>query len=252
MSKLLILFLLPLSLLSELYEIPNRSASYENAKQECKMLDGGPWRLLTIQELYTLKGRTDIFSKNESFWAINTLKDGIAITSTGSEGEGISPEGTTKGYSFYLQDGDISVTPLQKKVGVICSDNPLPDIRYNFKKGPYGVIDADNDIIWMTLDASNKKKRYTHEKAIEFCEAQSYLKREWRLPSLDELYGIVDYSRTRPTVNTHLFGMMMHRYYWSEDEFNENESYVVGFKFGSIATSSNKNRSYVRCVSDME
>jgi hypothetical protein len=252
MLKLFLLSIVPLLIWAKVYEIPDITADYERAQQECAQLENGNWRLPTIQELYTLKGRTDFFSKNESFWAINRVKDGISIISTGSEGDAGSPEGTTKGYSFYLQDGDISLSPLLKKMGVICTDNPMPQIKRDLKKGPYGVVDADHDIIWMSLDATDKKKRYTHENAVAFCENQDYLKRQWRLPTLDELYSIVDYSHTRPTLDTKIFGMMMHRYYWSDDAFNESESYVVGFKFGSIATSSNKNRSYVRCVSDME
>jgi len=103
----------------------------------------------------------------------------------------------------------------------------------------------------MPLDASDKKKRYTYDEAQEQCELSTFNGRSWRLPTLDELYGIVTYEQNRPSVNTALFGMMMHRYYWSSDEFGADDAYVVGFKFGSVATSSKKNRSYVRCVSDL-
>ena len=45
---------------------------------------------------------------------------------------------------------------------------------------------------------------------------------------------------------------MMSRYYWSDDTFGEHEAYVVGFKLGSVATSTKSNHSYFRCVSDLD
>ncbi len=239
MLKTLLLSVLFLSLHAKVYEMPDLVVDYERAKQECSKKADGPWRLLNIQELYSLKGKTDFFSKNEKFWALNTFQDGPL-------------QEDKKGYSFYLENGDINAVRLRKHLAVICTDNPTPSFKRNLKKGPYGVIDNDLKIIWMSLDAHNKKKRYKYEQAIELCEEQTYLKRTWRLAKLDELYSIVDYSQTRPAVNTHIFGEMMKRYYWSSDTFNNDKSYAVGFKFGSIAASSNRNRSYVRCVSDIE
>ena len=76
--------------------------------------------------------------------------------------------------------------------------------------------------------------------------------RSWRLPSVDELYGIVTYDRIQPSVPVDYFGVMMSRYYWSDDALDNTHAYVVGFKLGSVATSDKGNRSYFRCVSDIE
>ncbi len=240
----------PLLLLATWKELPDTAANYESAKSACRDL-GGTWRLPDIRELFPLRGKTEQFSANESFWADNTFYDGIVVGNTGSEGEGGELEGTKRGYTFFLKDGDIAITPLQKETGVLCTNSAKPNFKQQFALSKSGVIDKERDIVWMSLDASDKKKRYTYDEAQEACERSDYNGRSWRLPTLDELYGIVTYGQNRPSVNTSLFGMMMHRYYWSGDAFNADDAYVVGFKFGSVATSSKRNRSYVRCVSEL-
>jgi hypothetical protein len=114
------------------------------------------------------------------------------------------------------------------------------------------VKDSQNHLIWLDLEQTgvNTKKAFTL--AQEYCEALSIDERMWRLPTVEELYSIVDYKEAFPSVNTALFGKMYKRYYWSDDSFGQNHAYVVGFKIGSVATSTKTNSSYFRCVSDIE
>ncbi|MDD2839075.1 MAG: DUF1566 domain-containing protein, partial [Sulfuricurvum sp.] len=105
-------------------------------------------------------------------------------------------------------------------------------------------------LLWHSLDATDKRVKYTFEKAKEMCENLALGGRVWRLPSVEELYGIVDYRFSRPTVDMHYFGVMMQRYYWTADSLNDKEAYVVGFKLGGVATAPKKEEIYARCVSD--
>ncbi len=81
-----------------------------------------------------------------------------------------------------------------------------------------------------------KKAKFSYEGAVEMCQNLSLWGRNWRLPSLEEMYSIVDYSFSRPTVDMKFFGSVMQRYYWTSDTLNDAETYVVGFKLGSVAT----------------
>ncbi len=248
--KALLICAVPLLLWGGWHEHKEFEADYHKALSQCKSMGDG-WRLPDIRELFSLRGQSDAFSPNQSYWAINTVYDGVVQGDTGSEGEGGSTQGTLQGFTFFLQDGDITLTPLHKRSGVICTDVSAPDFASTYKKQKEGVLDEKNNLIWLKFDATDAKSRYNFEEAQAYCENLSLYHREWRLPTLDELYSIVNYNQSSPSVQSDYFGMMMQRYYWSATLFGAQEAYVVGFKFGSVATSSRKNRSYVRCVSDL-
>ncbi|MBN2895901.1 MAG: DUF1566 domain-containing protein [Campylobacterales bacterium] len=248
--KAILVCIVPILLWGSWHEHKGLEATYEQAQATCKGM-GKEWRLPDIRELFTLKGQTEVFSPNQSYWGSNTVYDGIVRGNTGSEGEGGDAKGTEQGFTFFLQDGDIALAPLHKRSGVLCTNAKKSNGISPYAKRKDGIVDDQNDLLWLGLDATEAKTRYSFEEAIEHCESLSHYNRSWRLPTLEELYSIVDYAHNGPSVNTDYFGAMMHRYYWSATPFSEEESYVVGFKFGTVATSSKKNRSYVRCVSEL-
>jgi hypothetical protein len=244
-----VLLFLPLLLAAQYHESPKNDLDYEQAQTYCKSLEGGPWQIPHIKELFSLR-KNPAFSRDKSFWADNLVLKEDTTTGTGSEGETLRHK--RFGYSFFLQDGDVTISPETKKISVICTDSPKPLPAPEYRLTNDGIVDSDNGILWHHLKQIDRKQRYTFEAAQQFCENLDLHDRMWRLPTLDELYSIVTYERHRPTLDTATFGSMMHRYYWSDDEFNEKQSYVVGFKLGSVATSDKTNRSYLRCVSDLE
>lgn len=154
------------------------------------------------------------------------------------------------GYSFYPKERNITLAPPTKRIAAACTDAPLLTQERTYRLVPKGTEDKASGILWHPLSATDKRSRYTHEQAKEECEKLTLHGRTWRLPSLGELYGIVDYSYFRPSVDTKYFGAMMHRYYWSSDSLNEREAYAVGFKLGSVATVNKAESAYVRCVSE--
>ena len=112
------------------------------------------------------------------------------------------------------------------------------------------ALDRESGLLWHSLEATDKRAKYTFAAAEEMCENLTLHGKTWRLPTLEELYGIVDYSRFRPAGDMKYFGAMMHRYYWTSDVLNDKEAYVVGFKLGSVATAPKKEEAYVRCISE--
>ena len=249
MRLFIFITLLSVLLNARIHEAAGERYTFDDAQRYCKEYADG-WRTLHIRELFELRGDKR-FSRGYSFWSANSVVSGPSKGSTGSEGDAVQT-GEVHGYSSYLQDGDVSISPVEKKMGILCTDTPLKAREPSFDKTADGVIDRESGILWQPLDATGKKVKYDFESAQEACESLGLRGREWRLPTLDELYGIVSYKHARPTVDTALFGVMMSRYYWSDDEFGEKQAYVVGFKLGSVATSDKRNRSYVRCVSDLE
>ncbi len=250
MRNLTALLLAALPLGAELYESPLQDLDFDAAQRYCAERGEG-WRVPTIRELFGLRG-SGRFSHEISFWSADTAYDGISRDVTGSEGDAGQQRGSQIGYSFYLRDGDVTLSPLTKRIGVICTETPASVYKPSFEKSEEGVLDHENDLLWAPLDAYDKKSKQTFEGAREFCENLDHGGRSWRLPTLDELYAIVSYERSTPSVDTAVFGVMMSRYYWSDDAFNDAQAYVVGFKLGSVATSGKENRSYFRCVSDLE
>jgi hypothetical protein len=250
MRTLVSLFLLAASLSAEWHEAPRHDLDFDAAQSYCAALEK-PWRVPTIRELFELRG-SRAFSPETSFWSSDSAFDGISRTGTGSEGDAGLQQGSRIGYSFFLRDGDITLSPVTKRIGVLCTDTPLHTEKREYERTEEGVIDRQNDLLWSRLDAYDRHMKRSFEGAQEFCERLELHGRSWRLPTLDELYSIVTYERTTPSVDTGVFGVMMSRYYWSDDEFGDDAAYVVGFKLGSVATSDRENRSYFRCVSDLE
>lgn len=202
---------------------------------------------MEIGELFALPESTS-FAADYSYWSANQGPSDDTVIGSGSEGDGGII--AMLGYSFYPKERNITLSPPTKRIAAACTDASKPLRKRDYATVPEGTLDRASGLVWHHLDATDKRAKYAFDKAAEMCENLSLYGRSWRLPTLEELYGIVDYSRFRPTVDMRFFGPMMHRYYWSSDPLNDAEAYVVGFKLGSVATAAKKEEAYVRCVSD--
>ena len=231
---------------ADIHLSPNEAYTQEEASRYCRDLGNG-WRAMEIGELFALPSGT-VFGENFSYWSANQGPSDETIIGSGSEGDGGII--ATVGYAFYPKERNITLSPPGKRVAAACTDAPKPVRKRDYLLTPEGTMDKENGLLWHSLDATDKRGKYTFAQAEAMCENLTLYGRSWRLPTLEELYGIVDYSRFRPTVDMHYFGPMMHRYYWTSDEFNAQEAYAVGFKLGSVATVSKKEAAYVRCVSE--
>lgn len=247
--KLLSLLCLGLSAEAEVRLSPTEAYSQEQARVYCREL-GPQWRQPGIKEIFALP-RTTPFREGYSYWSASTITSGNAVIGTGSEGDGGILE--TLGFSFYPKERNVTFSPQWKKIAAICTDEPLPpkQVRHYLRTAE-GTVDEDSGLLWHDLEATDKRARYTHAEAEAMCDNLTLHGRTWRLPTTDELYGIVDYSFVRPTLDMKFFGPVMHRYYWTSDVLNDKEAYVVGFKLGSVATAPKKEATHARCVSDPE
>lgn len=202
---------------------------------------------MSIKELFALP-KTTPFSDGFSYWSFNRGASDNTEIGTGSEGDGGII--AMVGYSFYPKERNISLSPPTKKIAAACINTPEASSEHHYRITSAGTEDKDSLLLWHSLEATDKRAKFTYEKAKEECENLTLGGRSWRLPTTDELYGIVDYTYYRPSVDMHYFGAMMHRYYWSSESLNTQEAYVVGFKLGSVATVNKTESAYVRCVSE--
>lgn len=243
-SGLFLLLMVTASLNAGVYLSQSEEYTQEDASRYCR--EHG-WRPMQIQEIFELPNSTP-FSPGFSYWSTTNIMTGEAIIGTGSEGDGGVLEHI--GLAYYPKERNVTPSPENKKIAAICTDAPPPKQIRNYTFDKLGTKDGQNSILWHSLDATDKKAKYTYESAVQMCENLSFGGRNWRLPTLDEMYSTVDYSFSRPTIDMKYFGPVMQRYYWTSDTLNDGEVYVVGFKLGSVATVSKKEKAYVRCVSE--
>lgn len=87
----------------------------------------------------------------------------------------------------------------------------------------------------------------THEDAIKAVEA---LGEGWRLPTIEELTFLVDYSRTRPAIDTGAFPDTRNDCYWSSTPFAPNDTavWVVYFDDGLVDSLHRGSDACVRAV----
>lgn len=226
----------------------SQSESYtqEQARDYCRAL-GSQWRQMTIQELFTSSDSAQLH-EGFSYWSSHQGPSDNTEIGTGSEGDGGII--AMLGYSFYPKERNITLSPPSKKIAAACTNLPEKKLSRKYQITPKGIEDKSSAILWHLLEATDKRAKFTYEQAKEQCENLALNGQVWRLPTTDELYGIVDYAYFRPSVDMKYFGAMMQRYYWSSDSLNDREGYVVGFKLGSVATVNKTESAYVRCVSD--
>ncbi|HEX5623727.1 MAG TPA: DUF1566 domain-containing protein [Sulfuricurvum sp.] len=246
--KVLPLLALSLAAHAQIHLGSSESYTQEQSQEYCKNL-GASWRLMGIDEIYALPKSTP-FHEGFSYWSADQAGSDSTEVGTGSEGDG----GTIAmlGYSFYPKERNITLSPPTKRIAAICTNDVKAKRLRDYRITSSGIEDKESGVLWHTLDATDKRAKYAYSEAAEMCENLTLHGRLWRLPTVQELYGIVDITHTRPSVDMKFFGAMMHRYYWSSDALNAHEGYVVGFKLGSVATVAKTEAAHVRCVSDLE
>jgi hypothetical protein len=110
------------------------------------------------------------------------------------------------------------------------------------------VSDSYSGLMWQdNMEAETKTLNW--EKAIDYCENMTlggYS--DWRLPNINELLTIVDYTSKETYMNKH-FMYFKTNYYWSSTVYNGTYPWFVYFDSGSSNYYNNKTVSYyVRCV----
>lgn len=104
------------------------------------------------------------------------------------------------------------------------------------------ITDNETGLMWMksTMDVNEDGKidysdELTWQKALENCETLKYAGySDWRLPSIEELRSIVDYSTYGPAIDTDYFNVQS-SYYWSSTTSADSTGYawLVNFYYGN-------------------
>ncbi|HDP81022.1 MAG TPA: DUF1566 domain-containing protein [Spirochaetes bacterium] len=130
--------------------------------------------------------------------------------------------------------------------------------RFN-NNGDGTVTDMGTGLVWQkcsynqsVLDCSGLAGNRTWQQALEYCRNLSLAGRSWRLPSINELKSIVEYSLYNPAINTACFPNTQASEYWSStSRFDIPASaLLVKFNYGSVISDQKTKNYYVRCVAD--
>lgn len=114
------------------------------------------------------------------------------------------------------------------------------------------TVDNRTGLMWVTnpVDAGISSTP-DWEGAITLCEGLNYAGfADWRLPNINELVSIVDYSRQSPSINTAYFLNTQNDYYWSSTTYMPDapSAWYVQFANGDINYVDKAFTFYVRCV----
>ena len=101
------------------------------------------------------------------------------------------------------------------------------------------VRDNLSDFDW----SPSSKQEMTWEEAKSYCTKEGE-----RLPSLQELVSIVDYSKESPSINEVYFPNTFSSYYWSGTKYSATYAWVVRFSDGFVNYYSKTSSLYVRAV----
>jgi len=115
------------------------------------------------------------------------------------------------------------------------------------------VTDKKNMIYWQD-DASSKATSEDWDDAILYCKKLEIDgKRDWRLPTFDELLSIVDYSRVNPAIDP-IFEEVAEGTYWTATNFSTTDAraWTIHFSTGMTYYSYKTTNHAVRCVKDMK
>jgi hypothetical protein len=214
------------------------------------------WRLPRIEELWSTLDYSsgtnptfvpELFSAGTaSYWAQETspLNSTIAYT----------VDGAINGQTTLLPT--TTATPL-----VRCISDPTPRALQYVDNGDFTVTDTLRGLVWQQCSSgqindatcSGSPTSYNWANAIANCENLTLAGfTDWRLPNINELSSIIDYTSTTLKNQVYFPGSSGNGGYWSSTTFSTSPSYAwyVGLADGAITGGQNKTTvsHHVRCV----
>jgi len=120
------------------------------------------------------------------------------------------------------------------------------------------VYDNQADLTWQD-NKSTSAIRKNWSNAINYCEALNFAGfQDWRLPNVNELFSITDFSRVMPTIKKEFKNIVNRAYasdeiyggYWSSTSLDSSDARVVIFKenFLTDAIDNKSASNNIRCV----
>jgi len=161
----------------------------------------------------------------------------------------------TPGERLYGQDGSYTInSPSYTKLDA--NGNDLSDSATSWTM----VRDNVTGLIWevKTDDETlnDKNDQYSWEGAtelfIEMLNSSGFGGySDWRLPTITELAGILDYSGSAPTIETNYFPKTISAPYWSSTAFtcsNDHQAWYINFEFDNASANYESDSYHVRAV----
>ena len=193
------------------------------------------WRLPTIKELASIVDRSrsypaidltyfPVTESTDGYWSSITY---VADTSTAwyaHFGVGVMYPVSKTGYSFFVR--------------AVRGGQPSDSFTDN---SDGTVTDNRTGLMWQKSEPSDWR---TWQEALAYCENLTLAGySDWRLPNINELQSIVDYSKAIPAIDNAKFPDTRSAYYWSSttnDSITGNALYV-SFYSGSVPDNTAKN-----------
>ena len=209
------------------------------------------WRLPTVKELSFLVNGSGLDPLINTTYFPNTVSSYYWSSTTNAYGPGGAWGVGFGGGGIYGYDKSDHYYYVRAVRGGQCGsfDNFIDN-------GDGTVTNTDTGLMWelKTDDGGNRDKdnRYTWEEALSYCENLTLARySDWRLPNLNELQSIVDYSNYDPSINTTFFpNAVSSWYYWSSTTYAyfPEGACVVYFYDGYVYSSNKSYYYYVRAV----
>ena len=114
------------------------------------------------------------------------------------------------------------------------------------------VTDSSTRLQWQDdySDNAHDIKDVNWKEAIQYCEGLGLSSHnDWRLPSVNELSSLIDYSKTNPSINP-IFEYIGTLNYWSSTTLvsYSGEAFLISFHRGNQGSYFKSYSYYVRCV----
>ena len=231
---------------------------WSDAKAYCQSLNlaGKNWRLPNVNELVNLVDYsksntfidTNIFpnTKPQSYWSLTTL-----------------PQDISSAWIVLFDYGYLLFSYNTNNYYVRCVSNDAETTKTFSDNNDGTVIDNSTKLIWQKCSAGQGTSTgncntgsiigYSWLNAISYCENLNLGNRsDWRLPNINELRSIVDYSSFQsPSIDTNIFPITQSNDYWSSSSAStENgRAWFISFDGGYTDYGNKTSNSYIRCVS---
>ncbi|WP_167884853.1 DUF1566 domain-containing protein [Leptospira fluminis] len=223
------------------------------------------WRLPTLAELATISKYGSGASPAIDTSAFTNPTSGQSSnywvnfwSATGNAGNGF--------YAWALSLSDGSVSPITKPnanqvfcVSGLNSTAVAQGFSVNNANGT--VTDNATGLIWESCTAglsgsscsTGTAITYTWQNALSRCNALTTAGKSWRLPNVNELRSLVDYSKSSPAIDTTSFPGTVSSYYWTSTSYAQSplNAWYVYFANGQMNPYTAKSSAYyVRCVTN--
>ncbi len=116
---------------------------------------------------------------------------------------------------------------------------------------PHSVLDKASGLIWQKDDDNTMRD---WEDAQAYCESLRLDDKTWRLPTRAELLSLVDFDRTKPSIDTDFFPTTKNFNYWASTPYTgtPEHAWSILFSEGNAYCFLRVLKTYTRCVRNYE